>query len=446
MAVDFERLVDGFVRIADDFADLGFLDRGGTLDLRRRVPGVTSLRIELPGDEYLNLVSVIIDADGLDDPRGQITATASSVLRGTYATALEEGRLVDPQNTELALLTKSEHKPWVEFNFDHPVDLRRVTVRNRNDEYSIRCRGIQVLVRTEDGRWSTIYDGVQREREFIRAVERRYGGDQVSRDPRAMLRRLRGKRPVGPADPVGADVVRMLTSIQLRDYPNVFKDLARIDLADDEVAKLRTLISDKIVSGRELEWTTHGIKRSFRFWSEQEKKDYLSFANEVINCLRQLNDNVCFGFGSVLAVVRDHELIPHDDDIDLLIGFEPTQASSLAEARAVVKEFLTDAGYVVTGKYTSLHWVFPPGRAGQKVDVFVGLFEGEAISWYPARRGALTRSMMFPTRHLELLGQDCAVPHDPEQYLEQIYGPGWRTPDTQFRHPWNRAEYLDIVT
>ena len=37
-----------------------------------------------------------------------------------------------------------------------------------------------------------------------------------------------------------------------------------------------------------------------------------------------------------------------------------------------------------------------PTARGKPVDVFVGIFEGESISWYPGARGGLTRSMVFP--------------------------------------------------
>jgi phosphorylcholine metabolism protein LicD len=153
---------------------------------------------------------------------------------------------------------------------------------------------------------------------------------------------------------------------------------------------------------------------------------------ELVSDLRELNDNVCLGFGSVLSVVRDHDLIPHDDDLDVLIGFEPDQAAKITDAIELIESFLREKGYTVSGRPTAHRLVTKPGQT--KVDVFVGIFEGDSISWYPGRHGVLRREMIFPAREVPFLGTDCAVPANPEMYLQLVYGPSWSTPDPNFHH------------
>jgi hypothetical protein len=51
---------------------------------------------------------------------------------------------------------------------------------------------------------------------------------------------------------------------------------------------------------------------------------------------------------------------------------------------------------------------------------------------------------MFPTTERPLLDIACPVPHDPELYLERVYGAGWRQPDPGFTHAWDPAEYQDL--
>lgn len=444
--VDLEALVDEFALLTDSFTDLDFLDPNGRLELNARIPGVTCVRIELPTVQHLHLKTVRLEADGLDRPRKQIRLKASSALNKDYADVLAKRELLDPKKRTLGVYTKADDRPWLELTIDRPVDLRRLVIRNSEDQHAVRARGIQVLVRTEDGWWTTIYDGIERERKFRATVEQHFAGRPLSRRWQTSLRRRLNRPSSAEPNIVEADLVRMLTSIQLRDYGNVFKDFDRIRLPKEQKSDFRRLITDRIALPRQLEWNIHGIKRSFRFWSEQEKKDYLGFAIEVIDSLKQLNDNVCFGFGSVFSVVRDHDLIPHDDDLDVLIGFDPDQATSLKQGLALLEECLRDSGFVVTGNFTSYRWVFPRGGEGPKLDAFVGLFEGDAISWYPGKRGALTREMMFPPIHRELLGFDCAVPNQPETYLEQVYGPDWATPNPHFRHTWRRREYADILS
>jgi hypothetical protein len=167
-------------------------------------------------------------------------------------------------------------------------------------------------------------------------------------------------------------------------------------------------------------------------------------AAEVAEALKSLTPNVCFGFGAALCVVREGDLIPHDDDLDLIIGFDPHEAVNLPEALRRIGEHLRPLGFTVTGNY-SAHRQVRRG-SGKHVDVFAGLFEGDTISWYPGTRGSLDRHMMFPTSEARLFGVPVPLPRNPLEYLERLYGPGWRSPDPNFRHTWDRSTYADLVT
>ena len=196
---------------------------------------------------------------------------------------------------------------------------------------------------------------------------------------------------------------------------------------------------------RALEWTAHGPTRSFRFWTPEEKVEYVRLTVSVAAALRELTPHVCFGYGAALAVVRDGDLIPHDDDLDLIVAFEPGEARTLPEAHALVEEHLRARGFAVKGDFFGhRHVAATPGA--KNVDVFSGLFEGDRISWYPGTRGALDRRTMFPTSEGELLGVACPLPAHPVTYLETIYGPGWSTPDPGFRHTWRKKDFADQAT
>ncbi|QDP96552.1 hypothetical protein FOE78_12120 [Microlunatus elymi] len=444
-------IIDEFTRVTHKFEDLDFLNAGGVLEVRAAVPAVTAVWIEVPGLTSLELASVVIEADGLEDPVAQSTLRTSKAAGPEFAEVARTKRLLDParlaeSEPELGVCTQQQQRPSLNIVFDEPVDLRKIIIRNRRDQDAERARGIQVLVRTADGWWTTLYDGIRRERELVQAVEQHFAGRLVTRRLTEAARRRFGRPKAAEPTPLLADLVRLLTAIQLREVPKlIFRELDRLSLTSEQASEFRHLVSEKIVARRQQEWNIHGIKRSFRFWSEQEKKDYLDFAIDVINCLQELNENVCLGFGSVLSVVRDHDLIPHDDDLDVIIAFEPEQATTLAEGKALIRKCLEDKGFVVTGDFTSYHWVFPANGRGQKLDAFAGIWEGDHIAWYPGKRGVLTRDMLFPVQHRPLLGRDCAIPHDPETYLERVYGPDWQTPNPHFRHTWRRKEYADLL-
>src|SRR5690606_35569066 len=104
--------------------------------------------------------------------------------------------------------------------------------------------------------------------------------------------------------------------------------------------------------------------------------------------------DACLGFGSVLSLVRDRDLIPHDDDLDIIVGFPPEVAPRLSVALTLAAEHLTTLGYKVSGKFFSHRHV---SRGGMKLDVFVGIYEdGDSIGWFPGARGALRRCDVFP--------------------------------------------------
>lgn len=446
-----DRLFAQFVKVANQFKDLNFADPSGTIQLRQRIPSVTCVRIELPKTEYLHLSNVLIEADGISDVRHEAVVRASSTLPA-YSQLLEQGVLLDPANTQTALHTKKEDRPWLEIVFDRPVDVTRVFVRNVSDQQtSSRARGLQILVREQGAWWTTIYDGWLRERAFVRAVERQQRRQALARRARSRVGRMfSGGQAASDADSTAGTedripgLARILTAAQLGDYATVPRELRRAGVSPAEESRFRDVVNERIAR-REVEWSIHGIERTFRFWSKQEKQDYIGFAADVVECLRELNDNVCFGFGTVLGIVRDHQLIPHDYDADVIIGFEPDQASTLREGRALIRECLVGHGYTVSKKRVAHHFVTRP-EGGPKLDVFAGVFEQDMIAWFPARRGGLTRQMMFPPQYVSFLDRSCPIPREPEQYLEQIYGPGWRTPDPTFGHAWtvNRRGYSDI--
>lgn len=466
---ELDQLFAGFSQVTRQFADLDFFDPGGTLDLRRRVPWVTCIRIELPKREFLHLASVLVEARQGGDLGPEATVTTSSTYPG-YEETDSPARLFDPANTAIAIHTNKQSRPWLELGFDHPVDVQRIFLRNRRDAHAVRARGIQVLVRHENGSWTTTYDGLERERVFDDAVERhvrdstaawqigRHIGQVVTSGPFARadtkVKTSEQRTPTaGPPRsgsdlPSGLDAVavtglaRILTAVHLRDYATVRADLDRMEIPDADKARFKELVN-RWIEHRGLEWDIHGIRRTFRFYSDEEKADYLGLALEVIECLHDLSDNVCFGFGAVLGIVRDGDLIGHDDNLDVIVGFEPGQATTLTEGKELIRECLAGYGYAISGNYVALYHVARPG-GGPKVSVFAGIFEGDAVSWYPGKRGSLARGMVFPPVHRELLGQRCPVPRGPEEYLPQIYGSDWATSDPQFRHRWEPGPYRDI--
>ena len=415
--------VSALIRAArTQFPDLGYLAPDGMLDLRVDLGRVRTLRLELPAGQSLRLQSVGIDAEGVDDIARMADVRASSLHR-------DGGQAVDPvrlfdfdRPTGTLIETAADHPAWLEVRFSRALTVTRIRARNVADETARWARGLKISAK---GRWRTrlVYDGKAQLRAWRHVL-------------------ARAKAAAGP----DAETLALLDVLDLTvrgDYARAHKSLAARVADERQRRGFRAALNEGLLPLRGLEWTTHGPKRPFRLWSEAERADYVRDSAGVVEALRSLTPNVCFGFGSVLSVIRDGALIPHDDDLDIIIGFEANEAATLADALRLVEDHLRPFAFEVTGGFAAHRHVRRPGR--KPVDVFVGVFEGESISWYPGARGKLTRAMVFPPTSADLLGVSCPIPAQPEVYLERLYGANWRVPDPYFSHAWDLSAYAEIA-
>jgi len=407
--------------ISRQFPDLGYLGPGGVLRVPVDVGRVTRLRLELP-KEFLHLQSIGLETHDGSDASAGATVTASSWY-GDYGAKFDPARLFDwdhPDGTTVH--TEKDEPSWVEVRFARPVRLTEIRLRNVNKATATRAQRVRVVVHT---RWRrhVLFDGGARHKELRAAV---------------------AAYDLGDADPQVRALVPALVDTFRGAYAAARKDIEACEPDPDLLKAFRGVVNAELLPSRRLLWTIHGPTRSFRFWSPAEQSAYVQFATEVVAALREVTPHVCFGFGAVLSVVRDRALIPHDDDLDIIIGFEPEEAATLAAGLSVVTTALEERGFSVRGNY-SAHRQVGRNHRGKHVDVFVGLFEGDAISWYPGTRGALDRDTMYPTTTAPLLGVDCPIPARPETYLAALYGEGWHTPDPHFAHRWDRSAYADLA-
>ncbi len=414
------------------FADLGFLAPAGTLDLTLTSGSIRGLRLEAPGDAELHLQKLRIDVDGIEDA-ATLAALTEAAISGPVAASGsgDAGGLVDivgllgPGRPSGVIVHASGGDPaWIELRFAQPVAARAIHLVNAPDETARLARGLRVATKS---RWrsDTIYRG----------------GAQLRAWKELVTPAKAAAETAGDTDQAGLLTVLDLTV--RAEYVRATRQL-QAKVADNELRRaFRTAINASLMPARRLEWTDHGPHRTFRWWSDEERVEYVKEAMEVVDALRTLTPNVCLGFGSVLSVVRDRALIPHDDDLDIIIAFEPHEAASIADGLARIEGHLGGYGLAATSTNPSHRHVRRTGR--KPVDVFVGLFEGDAVSWFPSARGGLTREIVFPPAMSELLGVPCPIPAQPEVYLERVYGAGWRVPDPLFRHPWNKTDYADIA-
>lgn len=407
-----------------DFPDFRILEPGGTLRASGPAAFVRSVRLEIPGPAHLTLQAVSFRTrDGLGPADlAEVTELGAS---GWYRRPPELRRLLDFDDvTHPNLATRRRSPAWVEFDFAHPLEIEEVVLRNLTGPAARRMAGLTITATTEDGAVITLYDARRREEQLRAAV-----ADLVEAQPVTL-------------DESARELVDLTVDLVAGRYVSARRRWQRVQMSRPLGTRFRAAISSELLHDRELEWTAHGADRSFRFWPAEEIADYVSRTVALMADLTELSPDVCLGFGAVLAAVRDGHPIPHDDDLDVIIAFEPDRADTLAAALELIGEHLTSKGYKVSGGFAAHRHVTWPGGP-RPVDVFVGLFEGDEIGWFPGTRRALHRDALFPPSSAQLSGVECPLPRDPNGYLETIYGRDWRTPDPNFRHRWRTADYAD---
>jgi hypothetical protein len=150
--------------------------------------------------------------------------------------------------------------------------------------------------------------------------------------------------------------------------------------------------------------------------------------------------------GTLLGLVRDSDLIPWDNDVDLMLP-----ASHVAQLRRLYPKFLlhgwkmsrtyrmpfaTEAWRVGDPRVIKLRnlnpWLFGPGST--LLDITI-IYPHDGAYWWEMAKKVCQTSEAFFNHHetIEYGGRIIRVPHNYQAYLEQLYGE-WQIPDKAFHH------------
>jgi hypothetical protein len=144
---------------------------------------------------------------------------------------------------------------------------------------------------------------------------------------------------------------------------------------------------------------------------------------------------VFLGYGALLGFVRDGALIPHDDDLDLVV----LQAEGQPEGVAAMAAILAAAGFETEAQTAFNLHVRRAGAPELICDLFLARRDGGVAVFHPAREARVPLAAIRPLRPTRMFGQPITVPADVFAVLEAFYGPGWREPDPDFVHAWDGA-------
>jgi|GEM_PF-4516865 len=214
----------------------------------------------------------------------------------------------------------------------------------------------------------------------------------------------------------------------------VYRDFSRshikskmLDVASE---KFINLVNEKYLFPRQREMTaTHGIKKTFRFSNDTERRRYVENVCRLMECIKEFSSFVCLGYGSVLGAARNGRLIDHDDDIDVIVGVDREMASDRGDAVKKLIEFIKPQFSASPSHVDHFFNVWLPGR---HCDVFIGIVEENGFFSVPGPNGGLPFSVMFPASSIELEGVECLAPANVEKHLQWRYGEDWMVPNASF--------------
>ncbi|MCB1312957.1 MAG: LicD family protein [Maritimibacter sp.] len=157
----------------------------------------------------------------------------------------------------------------------------------------------------------------------------------------------------------------------------------------------------------------------------------------VVQRLELVGKDVFLNSGTLLGVVRDKELIAHDDDVDLAIRLDASSAEQAVAQWKKTREKLQEAGIVPERNPKNPGTMQIKSAGVYNIDLFPAWVSEGRVYVYPHTCGDLSEDQVFPLVICETTG--LKIPKDAEAMLTVNYGDGWRQPDPGYQFNWSRA-------
>lgn len=153
--------------------------------------------------------------------------------------------------------------------------------------------------------------------------------------------------------------------------------------------------------------------------------------------LKGLGYEAFLNSGTLLGIIREGGLIPHDDDVDLAVILKANSADAAAAEWSVLKKTLAAEGLLAIGDQDDPAICKLRFDGKTEIDLFPAWQQNGRFFVYPYSHGAVPCEAVFPLQACTVTGQP--LPAHPEEVLTQNYGAGWLTPDPLFKFPWQKA-------
>ena len=201
----------------------------------------------------------------------------------------------------------------------------------------------------------------------------------------------------------------------------------------DQFHLFETRITDYL-GGRPL--SNHGYdKASFE---ELDHQPIWTQIKSHIDILKKNDYTVFLNSGTLLGVVRDGQLIAHDNDVDLAVILKAQTPKEAAAEWLALGGLLKDTGMLDPEQTDGQEIYKLPAVNGIQIDLFPCWIQDSRVYVYPHTFGEMEEAELLPLSHCSLHGNP--IPKDAEKMLVLNYGEGWKTPDPHFVFQWRSAK------
>jgi phosphorylcholine metabolism protein LicD len=171
------------------------------------------------------------------------------------------------------------------------------------------------------------------------------------------------------------------------------------------------------------EYALHLNRRKYKNFADEEyRKKAIEIMFEFYDYMSEDMD-IWPLFGTLLGIVRNGDLIPHDDDVDF--GYLKKDESILVDKLDSIHG--TNGFLVIRNEFSNLYSL-------AKDDVLIDLYEYEKLEHTPVLQQGhrsfynLMHDELFPLKTIQFQGKELKCMSDPVKFFERYYGKDWKTP------------------
>ena len=319
-----------------------------------------------------------------------------------------QGVIKGTKNGGCGFHTKRERNPWLIIDLKTIRKLDKIVVYNREGIHGARAYSLVVESSTNLHDWKVEFDNW--------AFIKNYKNGNATEEETALL----------------------YAGIQEPSFAQAYLRKLKKENRHDEALKFLTKVNG-IVASKNIALGPHGFVQTFALSSDKKKQKIFKELAEVLRVFNEeLKIPAFISSGTLLGIVRDGALIPHDDDVDICYIGQATSEKEVVEERKILFAKLSEKGYKISHSGLAHYWCTTPG--GVSLDIFTGFLEDGKCSMNPLKRNHVIQSDVLPLELKQTNGVQLYLPNNPDVLLSLNYGDNWRTPDPLWTFNWSLAK------